>query len=98
MPSGGGIHSIRFHHSCAPELATTNRAVPVLLKPTVDLSLDDPLLSGCQQGLALILRLLGLDLPVPDHTTFSRRSANLTVAKAVRTASRPVSVVIDPRA
>ncbi|RDI50324.1 DDE family transposase [Microvirga subterranea] len=27
--------------------------------------------------LASILRLLGLDLPVPDHTTFSRRSANL---------------------
>ena len=37
----------------APELATADRAVPVLLKPAVDLSLDDPLLSGCQQGLAL---------------------------------------------
>ena len=34
--------------------------------------------------LASILRLLGLDLPVPDHTTFSRRSADLTVAKALR--------------
>ena len=38
--------------------------------------------------LASILRLLGLDLPVPDHTTFSRRSANLTVAKALSTATR----------
>ena len=37
--------------------------------------------------LASIMRLLGLDLPVPDHTTFSRRSADLTVAKAVSTAS-----------
>jgi hypothetical protein len=45
--------------------------------------------------LASILRLLGLDLPVPDHTTFSRRSADLTVAKTVRTATGPVNVVID---
>jgi DDE family transposase len=45
--------------------------------------------------LASILRLLGMDLPVPDHTTFSRRSADLTVAKAVRTATGPVNVVID---
>ena len=45
--------------------------------------------------LASILRLLGLDLPVPDHTTFSRRSADLTVAKAVSTARGPVNVVID---
>jgi Transposase DDE domain len=45
--------------------------------------------------LASIMGLLGLDLPVPDHTTFSRRSADLTVAKAVRTATGPVNVVID---
>jgi len=45
--------------------------------------------------LASILRLLGLDLPVPDHTTFSRRSADLTVAQALSTARGPVSVVID---
>jgi hypothetical protein len=45
--------------------------------------------------LASILRLLGLDLPVPDHTTFSRRSVDMTVAKAVRTATGPVNVVID---
>jgi hypothetical protein len=45
--------------------------------------------------LASILRLLGIDLPVPDHTTFSRRSADLTVAKAVRPATGPVNVVID---
>ncbi|MBM6584130.1 IS5 family transposase [Microvirga sp. BT689] len=45
--------------------------------------------------LASILRLLGLELPVPDHTTFSRRSVDLTVAKAVRTATGPVNVVID---
>ena len=46
--------------------------------------------------LASILRLLDVNLPVPDHTTFSRRSVDLTVAKAVRTATGPVNVVIDP--
>src|SRR5215207_5151880 len=45
--------------------------------------------------LASIMRLLGLDLPVPDHTTFSRRSANLTVTKALSAASGSVNVVID---
>jgi transposase len=45
--------------------------------------------------LASIMRLLGLELTVPDHTTFSRRSANLTVTKALSAASGPVNVVID---
>jgi hypothetical protein len=45
--------------------------------------------------LASIMRLLGLDLPVPDHTTFSRRSTDLTVAKGLSTAGGPVTVVID---
>jgi hypothetical protein len=33
---------------------------------------------------------------VPDHTTFSRRSANLEVASALTKADGPVTVVIDP--
>jgi hypothetical protein len=37
--------------------------------------------------LASIMRLLGLELTVPDHTTLSRRSANLTVTKALSAAS-----------
>jgi transposase len=45
--------------------------------------------------LVSILRLLGLDLAVPDHTTFSRRSAGLIVATAPNPASGPVNVVID---
>jgi transposase len=45
--------------------------------------------------LASILRLLGLGLPVPDHTTLSRRSADLTIAKTLSTAIGPVNVVID---
>ena len=45
--------------------------------------------------LGSLMGLLGLDLPVPDHTTFSRRSVNLTVATALNKASGPVTVVID---
>src|SRR4051794_19430213 len=41
--------------------------------------------------------LLGLDIGVPDHTTFSRRSPGLTLAKSLAQAQRtgPVHVVID---
>src|SRR3712207_5471440 len=41
--------------------------------------------------------LLGLDIGVPDHTTFSRRSPGLMLAKALAQAQRsgPVHVVID---
>jgi transposase len=45
--------------------------------------------------LVSILRLLGLDLAVPDRTTFSRRSTGLIVATAPNPASGPVNVVID---
>ena len=45
--------------------------------------------------LGSIMDLLGLDLPVPDHTTFSRRSADLGVATALKKTSGPVHVVID---
>ncbi|KAA0590355.1 transposase [Azospirillum lipoferum] len=45
--------------------------------------------------LGSLMRLLGLNLPVPDHTTFSRRSANLEVASALARTDGPVSVVID---
>jgi len=46
--------------------------------------------------LGSLMRLLGLELPVPDHTTFSRRSANLEVASALSRTDGPVSVVIVP--
>jgi transposase len=45
--------------------------------------------------LGSLMRLLGLDLPVPDHTTFSRRSANLEVASALARTHGQVTVVID---
>jgi transposase len=45
--------------------------------------------------LASILRLLGSDVPVPDHTTLSRRSTGLIDSTAPNPASGPVNVVID---
>lgn len=45
--------------------------------------------------LGSLMRLLGLTLPVPDHTIFSRRSADMAVAAALSSTDGPVSVVID---
>ena len=45
--------------------------------------------------LGSLIRLLGLDLPVPDHTTFSSRSADLAVATTLAKANGPVTVRID---
>ncbi len=42
-----------------------------------------------------LTRLLGLDLPVPDHTTPSRRAATLTVPRLARRAGGPLHLAID---
>jgi hypothetical protein len=39
--------------------------------------------------------LLGLDIAVPDHTTFSRRSPGLSLAPVLTQSRGPVHVVID---
>jgi len=48
-------------------------------------------------GRRSLATLLGLDIGVPDHTTFSRRSPGLTLASSLAQAQRtgPVHVVID---
>src|SRR5690349_19501581 len=45
--------------------------------------------------LSSIIGMLGLDLPVPDHTTLSRRSACLTLTTTLKKPKGPVNVVID---
>src|SRR5919112_5300006 len=47
--------------------------------------------------LCSLATLLGLDIGIPDHTTFSRRSSGLTLASSLAEAQRsgPVHVVID---
>src|SRR3954453_20833759 len=42
-----------------------------------------------------LLELMELDLPVPDHSTLSRRSRTLAVAPQVRMASGPVHLLVD---
>jgi Transposase DDE domain len=42
-----------------------------------------------------IATLLGVSLAVPDHTTFSRRSASLSLTTTLPRSSEPVHVVID---
>ncbi len=42
-----------------------------------------------------LLELVGLDLPVPDHSTLSRRARTLAVAPQIWTASGPVNLLVD---
>jgi hypothetical protein len=42
-----------------------------------------------------VLQLLGLDLPVPDHSTLSRRAATLEVPKPHPNARGPVHLLVD---
>src|SRR3954468_22829940 len=42
-----------------------------------------------------IAALLGVSLAIPDHTTFSRRSASLLLPTTLTRSSEPVHVVID---
>src|SRR3954471_20015740 len=42
-----------------------------------------------------ILELMGLPLPVPDHSTLSRRATTLGVAPAARTTSGPRHLLVD---
>src|SRR3954453_15546772 len=42
-----------------------------------------------------IATLLGVSLEVPDHTTFSRRSADLSLASSLSRHTSPVDVVMD---
>ena len=41
-----------------------------------------------------ILQLLGLDLPVPDHSTLSRRAETLKAPRP-RSGSEPVHLLVD---
>jgi hypothetical protein len=43
-----------------------------------------------------VIRLLGLDLPVPDHTTLSRRAVGLNVPRTRGgTGAEPVHLLVD---
>ena len=42
-----------------------------------------------------LFRLMGLELPVPDHTTLSRRSKVLEVQLRISTGAGPIHLVVD---
>ena len=42
-----------------------------------------------------IIRLLGLELPVPDHTTLSRRAQTLVLPPRRRSSSGPLHLLVD---
>src|SRR5205823_2807694 len=42
-----------------------------------------------------IVTLLGVSLPIPDYTTFSRRSVALSLPTTLTPSSEPVHVVLD---
>jgi hypothetical protein len=43
-----------------------------------------------------LMRLLGLDLPIPDHTTLSRRAETLEVPGHGRAAAPMLAAVLNP--
>ena len=42
-----------------------------------------------------LLELMGLDLPVPAHSTLSRRSRTLTITRQAQSTSGPVHLLVD---
>lgn len=42
-----------------------------------------------------VLQLLGLDLPVPDHSTLARRARTVTLPEAPRASSGPTHLLVD---
>lgn len=44
---------------------------------------------------ASALQLLGLDLPVPDHSTLARRAPTVTLPEAPRSTGGPLHLLVD---
>ena len=62
----------------------------LILKSVFHLSLR-----STQGFVSSLLKLLRLDLPVPDYSTLSRRQSSLATFLTVRPSSRPRHVVVD---
>ena len=42
-----------------------------------------------------VLQLLGLELPVPDHSTIARRARTVTLPSAPRSSGEPIHLLVD---
>ena len=80
------------------------RATPGGQRHYSDLAIETALTLRAVFGLALrqtegligsIMQLLEIDLPVPDHTTLSRRAGRLKVLQKPRSSSDPLHLIID---
>ncbi len=85
-------------------LARSPRATPGGQRHYPDLAIETALTLRAVFGLALrqtegligsIMQLLEIDLPVPDHTTLSRRAGRLKVLQKPRSSSDPLHLIID---
>ena len=99
-----GSLTIWFTAKAIADWRAQPRATPGGQRHYSDLAIETALTLRAVFGLALrqteglvgsIMQLLGIDLPVPDHTTFSRRAGGLKVLQKPRASSDPLHLIID---
>ena len=99
-----GSLTIWFTAKAIADWRAQPRATPGGQRHYSDLAIETALTLRAVFGLALrqteglvgsIMQLLGIDLPVPDHTTFSRRAGGLKVLQKPRASSDPFHLIID---
>ena len=99
-----GSLTIWFTAQAIADWRAQPRATPGGQRHYSDLAIETALTLRAVFGLALrqteglvgsIMQLLGIDLPVPDHTTFSRRAGGLKVLQKPRASSDPLHLIID---
>ena len=99
-----GSLTIWFTAEAIADWRAQPRATPGGQRHYSDLAIETALTLRAVLGLALrqtegligsIMQLLEIDLPVPDHTTFSRRASGLKVLQKPRASSDPLHLIID---
>ena len=100
-----GSLTIWFTEATLADWRAQPRTTPGGQRHYSDLAIETALTLRAVFGLALrqtegligsIMQLLEIDLPVPDHTTLSRRACGLKVQRRIRTSSSgPLHLIVD---
>ncbi|MCW2239657.1 hypothetical protein M2351_004287 [Azospirillum canadense] len=99
-----GSLTVWFSDEAVERWRAETRATPGGQRTSSDLAILTALLLRAVDRLALrqteglvasLVRLLGLDLAVPDHSTLSRRAKAVTVPTPPATAKEPVRLLVD---
>ena len=99
-----GSLTIWFTAEAIADWRAQPRATPGGQRHYSDLAIETALTLRAVFGLALrqtegligsIMKLLEIDLPIPDHTTLSRRAGGLKVLQKPRATSDPLHLIID---